>query len=1015
MTTPDQSCPVNRVILFGGQGSTSVFSLAASSAARQNATSSAAGAILLSRCHAAFLEDYQSLDQQAKNKLGLDISKFHRPDDFLTLKNSNTSHGLVEATTICIYQLLHYLAEQERSDEDFSSWTQTILETTGFCSGLITAAVVASSKSSTDFVNFGVEAFRLAFWIGCRTSFESEEIYAARGEDNSWSLVVLGLDLTQVEQSLERFREETKLQTLRVSAISSATVISLTGPGPDLSVFRKFLESGATTKFAHVHAWYHAGEQLEGAVASVLQDVEQRNIGFPSMSDLERPLRSPHNGRILDSQGLHDSTLAEWVIRHMLIYPVDWVRVSRSISAKIAENLEDSTKYNNEIISFGPSTESILSEMKRVSHPRLKYIDRSSFKVNSDISKSTNRPDDIAIVGMGVNFPRGKGQNELWETLSTGLNAVTEIPGSRFDVSKYYSTDEKNKDRTMPVQEGAFLTDVWGFDNSFFNISPREAKSMDPQQRIILSTTQAALEDAGYVSNSTPSFQRASIGCFVGVATGDYVDNLKNSTDVFYSPGTLRAFHSGRISYIYKFSGPCMTIDTACSSSLVSVYQACRALQSRDCTSAIAGGVNVVTSPDMYLGLSRGHFLSSKGGCKPFDEAADGYGRAEGCGMFVLKRLEDAVAENDRIHGLIKGIQANQSGNSHSITHPHSETQIELLRCTLERSNIDPASVNVVEAHGTGTQAGDTREMSSLRTVFEKSHSKTNPLIVSSIKGNIGHCEAASGAAGLAKLLLMLKKKEIPMQANLHTLNPQLGDLEMGSIIVPRKLMPWTSGTSQPRRAVLNNFGAAGSNVALLLEESVEPLDAKPILEDRAAYVFNLSAKSKDALSVSVESYQQYLADSSSQRRLKDICYTATARRQLYSHRISVSCSSIAELQAKITEADLENTQYFQDDGPIVFVFSGQGSLYHGMGKELMKSSSVFRDSILLCDKHIQDSGFPSILEFICVEQSSTKLSDKDEIISSQCACIAVEYALAQLLISWNIVPEYLAGHRYNP
>ncbi|KAI0133795.1 beta-ketoacyl synthase [Xylariales sp. AK1849] len=288
--------------------------------------------------------------------------------------------------------------------------------------------------------------------------------------------------------------------------------------------------------------------------------------------------------------------------------------------------------------------------------------------------------------------------------LSQGLNAVQDIPESRFQVSDYYSEADAQKPRSMPAKHGAFLDDPSSFDNGFFNISPREAKSMEPQQRVLLHVAQEAIEDAGYVADSSPTFQRASTGWYIGLATGDYTDDFRNDIDVFYSPGTLRAFHSGRISYFYSLSGPSIVTDTACSSSMVSVYQACRALQSGDCTAAIAGGVNVISSPDMYLGLARGHFLSPTGGCKPFDAAADGYCRAEGCVLFVLKRLSDAVSENDRIHGVIRNVMINQSGNAHSITHPHSQTQIDLFQRLLQQTNVDPASVGVVEAHGTGTQ-----------------------------------------------------------------------------------------------------------------------------------------------------------------------------------------------------------------------------------------------------------------------------------------------------------------------
>ncbi|PQE12582.1 polyketide synthase protein [Rutstroemia sp. NJR-2017a BBW] len=637
-------------------------------------------------------------------------------------------------------------------------------------------------------------------------------------------------------------------------------------------------------------------------------------------------------------------------------------------------------------------------------------MDNSAFKVSRHAESYVQ--DGIAIVGMGVNLPKGTNMEELWQTISGGLSAVSVIPESRFQLSNYYSTGDTLKStRTMQTRHGAFLDDPYCFDNDFFNISPREAKSMDPQQRILLHTTQAALEDAGYVGDATASFQRASMGCYIGVATGDYTDNLRNDIDVFYSPGNLRAFHSGRISYVYKLSGPSIVTDTACSSSAVSIYQACRALQSGECSATIAGGVNVISSPDMYLGLARGHFLSPTGGCKPFDALADGYCRAEGSCIFVLKRLSDAVAENDRIHGVIRDVVINQSGNAHSITHPHSETQVSLFKQLLHKNAVDPASVGVIEAHGTGTQAGDAREIESLKIVFGEYHSQHNPLFVSSIKGNIGHCEAASGAAGLAKLLLMLKKKQVPMQTGFSSLNPKLVALKGSGIIIPRETTEWRHAGNAPRRAMLNNFGAAGSNTALLLEElctTSEPTKGS----QRSAYVFNISAKSRNALEKSIQQYQLLLNHNGGRLSLQDISYTATARRQEYTHRVSVACTSIEDLLSKLKSINVSSLAPSKNNQSITFIFSGQGSTYKGMGEELMDTCPLFRDIIGEANEIVTSMGYPSFLGYFCKKEDKMEAPDANhQVITSQCACVAMEYALAKLLISWNITPSYVAGH----
>ncbi|KUI53775.1 Conidial yellow pigment biosynthesis polyketide synthase [Cytospora mali] len=317
-----------------------------------------------------------------------------------------------------------------------------------------------------------------------------------------------------------------------------------------------------------------------------------------------------------------------------------------------------------------------------------------------------------------------------------------------------------------------------------------------------------ALGDAGYAPDSTLSNMRDTLGVYVGAATGDYVDNLRGSPDVYYSTGTLRAFLSGRISYSYWFKGPSVVVDTACSSSLAAIYQACRALQAGDCQAALAGGVNVISSPGTYLGLARAHFLNQTGQCKPFDQDADGYCRGEGCGMVVLKRKSQAIHDGDRILGIIRGIGVNQCGESKSNTHPDHATQSALFRSTLQRSHLRPSAISVVEAHGT--------DRICTRPALD------NPLYLSSVKGNIGHAEAASGLAGLVKLILMMRHKRLPPQASFRNLNPSLGLVPGGNIVVPTHLTPWNVAVGSKMLALLNNFGAAGSK--LPSQATIRPL-----------------------------------------------------------------------------------------------------------------------------------------------------------------------------------------------
>ena len=297
--------------------------------------------------------------------------------------------------------------------------------------------------------------------------------------------------------------------------------------------------------------------------------------------------------------------------------------------------------------------------------------------------------------------------------------------------------------------------------------------------------------------------------------------------------------------------------------------------------------------------------------------------------------------------------------------------------------------------------------------MFAKSRRNDNPLSVSSIKGNIGHCEAASGSAGLAKLLLMLRQGKIPVQASLRNLNPRLKPFLGDGITIPRETQRWKSIPSLPRRALLNNFGAAGSNVALLLEEYLEERSQRDNQPNRSSYLFTVSARTSGALKELLRRYQQYLKEKGPELDIRDVCYTATARRQVHEHRVSFTCSSVDDLSEQLDKVRLDQPRVKQGSRPIIFVFSGQGASYFGMGRELIETSPVFKDTVKHCDKLVEGLGFPSILHLLeSKDRNTTIRSESERIISFQCACVIVEYALAKLWLSWNVLPDIVLGHR---
>ena len=420
-------------------------------------------------------------------------------------------------------------------------------------------------------------------------------------------------------------------------------------------------------------------------------------------------------------------------------------------------------------------------------------------------------------------------------------------------------------------------------------------------------------------------------------------------------------------------------------------------------------------SVKMYLGLDRAHFLSPSGQCKSFDASADGYCRSEGCGIFVLKRLSDALDESDNILGVIKGIEVNQSGNADSITHPHAPTQVRLFEKLFDKADIDPLRVSVVEAHGTGTQAGDPQEAASIRNVLSKDRDSTNPLFLTSIKANIGHCEAASGAAALAKLLLMFQKESVPKQISLQNLNPRIDALGVDGTVIPRQQTDWISNDGQPRVAMLNNFGAAGSNGALLLQEPDrnDGRSTSTELQLRQTYMFGFSAKSVSSLLAYKKLLIPFLKDNAETIDLCDVCYTSTARRQIYNYRSSVSASSMGELAEKLEHADYTEVKKGAVS-LVIFVFSGQGSQYISMGRELLHTSAIFRKTVLDCESWLQNSGFPGCLWIIDQEAEGAEDPNSHEYLQAmQISIFVVEVGLARMWGEWGVQPTMVTGHRY--
>lgn len=500
----------------------------------------------------------------------------------------------------------------------------------------------------------------------------------------------------------------------------------------------------------------------------------------------------------------------------------------------------------------------------------------------------------IAIVGIGCRLPGGVRTPEaFWDLLRAGVDAIREVPPDRWDVDASYDPDPDAPGK-MSTRWGGFIDHVDAFDPHFFGISPREAQSMDPQQRLLLEVAWEALEHAA-ISPQRLEGTRTSV--YLGLSASDYLQLIRSgglgSLDAYTASGVAHSIASGRLSYFLGIRGPSVTIDTACSSSLVAIHHAVGSLRRGESSMALAGGVNLVLGPDVTIALSKARMMAPDGRCKAFDASADGFVRGEGCAILVLKRLSDAQSDGDRIVALIRGSAANQDGRSNGLTAPNGPSQVDVLRDALADAGVQPHEVGYVEAHGTGTSLGDPIEVQALGRVFGTQPRESGPLLIGSVKSNIGHLEAAAGVAGLIKLVLCLEHGEIPGQIHLTNPNPHIGWETLG-VRAPTAATAWPSTEGSRRVGGVSSFGFSGTNVHMVLEQAPEPsIVAADSAGQRPAHIVTVSARSSDALATLASAYANHLRKLND--NLSDVAHTLSAGRAHFANRAAFVTGSKAD------------------------------------------------------------------------------------------------------------------------
>jgi 8-amino-7-oxononanoate synthase len=657
--------------------------------------------------------------------------------------------------------------------------------------------------------------------------------------------------------------------------------------------------------------------------------------------------------------------------------------------------------------------------------------------------RSTIPLEPIAIVGIGCRFPGANNPEAFWRLLCEGVEAISEIPNSRWNVEKFYDPDPAKLGKAH-TRRGGFLENIDRFDPQFFGISPREANTIDPQHRLLLEVAWEALEDGGQIPAQLAGTQT---GVFVGIGTHDYSIMLWQHpvSEPYATTGTGNCIAANRLSYVFDFQGPSLAVDTACSSSLVAVHLACQSIWNGESTMALAGGVNVLLLPTIMVGFSKGGFLSEDGRCKSFDAQANGYVRSEGAGIVVLKPLSQAQADGDSIYAVIRGSAVNQDGWTNGLAAPNPKAQEAVIKEACRKAGISPGQIQYVEAHGTGTKIGDPVEMKALGAALAEGRAPGDYCKIGSVKTNIGHTETAAGVAGLIKAALALKHQQIPASLHFEQPNPAIA-FDKLPLRVQTTLTPFPTGANY---VGVNSFGFGGTNAHVVLEGRRQEAEGRREGEEEVALnlerpfnILTLSAKSEKALQELAQRYVGFL-ESHSDVSLADICFTANTKRSQFNYRLAVVTKSTEQLRSQLENfaSGRETTGLIAGQvkgdsiSKIAFLFTGQGSQYVGMGRELYETQPIFRNAIDNCaailepylDKplveilypNLENSSFvplspsprPPVSASPCLPLSPSLSYLINETAYTQPALFALEYALYQLWKFWSIEPSIVMGH----
>ncbi len=635
---------------------------------------------------------------------------------------------------------------------------------------------------------------------------------------------------------------------------------------------------------------------------------------------------------------------------------------------------------------------------------------------NSSPSSSNEKLnyEPIAIIGMGCRFPGGANDPyQFWENIKNGLDCLESTPNTRWNTDTYFSK-VKGKKGKMNTRWGGYIDGLDEFDPLFFGISPREADYIDPQQRKLLEVTWEAMEEGGHKASTLSG---KAVGVFIGGFTVDYKilqftnPNFKN-IDAHTAAGVMMTMLSNRISYIYNFTGPSLTVDTACSSSLVSIDLACRSLQQGDSEIAMAGGVLATFAPQYTVSESQGGFLSPTGSSHALSDTANGYVRSEGVGVFILKKLSQAEADGDIIHAVILGSAVNQDGRTSGITVPSPEAQLALMQTAYKRANASPGKVQYIEIHGTGTPVGDPIEAESVGNLLNIDRTPEDICYIGSVKTNIGHTEAAAGSAGIMKTVMALKHQQIPPHLHFVKPNPNIA-LEKYPYIIPTTLTPWPQHEGLAIAGV-NSFGFGGTNAHIVLQE-YRPKPQAIVDINQQPKLLVISHNHQNSLVQQIQAYEQHIQQLNDETELYHLAYSSACIREQQTYKAICVYKNKAQLLARLAAyTDEKPTEgwYFEqkqtDKLQLVWVFTGMGTQWWGMGHELYQTEPAYKHTIDKIDQEFSKWVDWSLKDELFASEDQSKMA---ETWLAQTANFAVQVALAELWKSYGIQADAIVGH----